>query len=72
MPRFSVLVTRDTTQHCYIEVEAEDENEAEDKAVEIANDDESSVTWYDDDGESAAYIAAPGGCAEELEDESNG
>jgi hypothetical protein len=68
MKKFSVLLTRDTTQYCYVTVEAEDEDAAEDAALKC---DESlhTMCWGDNDSPGAPYIADPGGCAEELDED---
>lgn len=53
MPRFSVIVTRDTTESAYVEIEAASESEAEEKAIAYSRDNP-NLTWERDDTPNAS------------------
>ena len=50
---FEMIVTRDTTESCIFTVDAEDENEARDKALERARQDK-TLPWEQDDTPNAS------------------
>lgn len=62
MPKFTVIVTRDTTESCQIEVEAEDRAEAEERALETSK--SGDVTWEPDDTPNASADHYVTGCDE--------
>lgn len=66
MPKFRVLVTRDATESCHIEVEAESAREAEGLALEVAG--ELGKWELDDCNYHSPYIADPGNCARRVTD----
>lgn len=53
MARYSVIVTRDTTESTVMLVEADSEEEAEAKAIEASHDD-LPITWIQDDTPNAS------------------
>ena len=53
MPRFTVTVTRDTTESATIEMEADTEEEAAEKAIGFSYDNP-HVEWFQDDTPNAS------------------
>lgn len=62
MPKFTVIVTRDTTESCEIEIEAEGQDEAEEAALARSKD--SSIEWEPDDTPNASADHYITGCEE--------
>jgi hypothetical protein len=61
MPRYRVIVTRDTTESAWIIVDAASPEEADEAALEQARD--GDVRWDPDEGnELRPYIGDPEGC----------
>ena len=53
MPRFTVIVTRDTTESAIVEMEAANADEAAEKAIEFSHDNP-DVEWFQDDTPNAS------------------
>lgn len=65
MPKFHVILTRDTTESCVISVEADTPEEAEERVFEVYNELTRTTIpdWEVDDAAGRPYLADPGGCA---------
>lgn len=67
--RYSVIITRETTESTVVIVEADDESEAEDLALELASADYGSgVIWTPDDSSGMQSEPYATGCDEVEED----
>ncbi len=70
MPKFNVLITSDATVHTFVEVEARDSTEAEQKALKKARAHPEEFAWELDEGNTLdPYLCDPGECAVEVESE---
>lgn len=63
---YEVLVTRDTTEHTHLRVEADSPAEAEVDAIRRIRTDQVPTKWEPDDAGGNPYIADPGNCARKL------
>lgn len=64
MPKFTVIVTRDTTESCEIEVEAESQEAAEQAGLQTALDFPGEQEWLPDDTTNASKDPYVTGCEE--------
>jgi hypothetical protein len=67
MPKFNVLVTRDTTESTVVDVEADDAEQAKENALHEARLSPENFDWTPDDcmgGE--PYLADPDECAQQV------
>lgn len=64
MTKFTVIVTRDTTESCAIEVEAESREEAEQAGLQTALDFPGEQEWSPDDTTNASKDPYVTGCEE--------
>ena len=70
MPTYNVLVTRECCESTTVRVEADDEETAEDKALELAKRNPEKYQWEFDEGNfNETYICDPGNCAQEVDPE---
>ena len=53
MPRFTVIVTRDTTESVIVEIEAENADEASEKAIDYSYNNP-NIEWEQDDTPNAS------------------
>lgn len=60
MPRYSVLLTRDATESCWVTVDAENPAQADDRALEVAGRYGENVDgWEMDDNQHEVYLPSP-------------